>query len=85
MGGPASPYFMSGSAGLSIDRSSRGTQFFDLDAAAELDEAYRPAGRGGIDVRHSPEIEVPFRTGMRTKGGISPAGRFASAAELHDV
>jgi RHS repeat-associated protein len=42
--------------------------FNDADVAYELEAVSRPAGRGGIDVRHSTQIDVPFGQGVGNQG-----------------
>jgi hypothetical protein len=42
-------------------------RMMDPAVVEELEDAYRAAGRG-LDVQHSPEIEVPFGSGIGNQG-----------------
>jgi hypothetical protein len=50
-----------------VDGSPAG-RFIDPAVLDELEGTYGAAGRGGVDVRHSPEIEVPFGKGIDEQG-----------------
>jgi filamentous hemagglutinin len=76
--GFVAPILVPGAAAKTIKRAGEGLKALDAAASfersaltevnADLEEAYGAAGRGGIDVAHSPEIKVPFGTGVGQQG-----------------